>query len=68
MTTGALVKSLGLTSLEMRIAGRNLVTWTKYTGADPETSLSGGDTGVQGVDYFNNPQTRSMLVSVVLNR
>ena len=36
--------SLGLSSVDVRLAGRNLKTWTKYTGYDPETNL-GGATG-----------------------
>ena len=32
---------LGFSSMELRVAGRNLHTWTNYTGVDPETSLLG---------------------------
>ncbi|MEO8635937.1 MAG: SusC/RagA family TonB-linked outer membrane protein [Gemmatimonadales bacterium] len=59
---------LGFSSMEFRVAGRNLHTWTKYTGVDPETSVLGSATPVQGVEYFNNPQTRSFIFSVTLNR
>ena len=31
-------RALGLSSFELRVAGRNLKTWTKYTGLDPETT------------------------------
>lgn len=58
----------GLTSINLRVAGRNLHTWTKYTGIDPETNLAGAETLLHGVDYFNNPQTRSIVLSVGLNR
>jgi TonB-linked SusC/RagA family outer membrane protein len=59
---------LGFTSLDLRVAGRNLVTWTKYTGVDPETSLLGSATPLQGIDYFNDPQTRSFVFSVTMSR
>ena len=59
---------IGLTSIDLRVAGRNLATWTKYKGIDPETNLAGSAFATQGVDYFNNPQTRSIVVSVGLNR
>src|SRR5262249_46297018 len=49
---------LGFSSIDMRLSGRNLVTWSKYTGVDPETSLLGSAPSVRGIDYFNNPQTR----------
>lgn len=60
-------RSLGLGSIDLRVAGRNLVTWTHYSGLDPETQL-GGATLVGGFDWFNNPQTRSLVVTVGLNR
>src|SRR5207253_3026835 len=58
----------GLSSIDLRVAGRNLKTWTKYTGIDPETNLAGAEVGLRGVDYFNNPQTRSFAFTVTLNR
>jgi TonB-linked SusC/RagA family outer membrane protein len=61
-------RTLGFNSIELRVAGRNLHTWTDYTGIDPETSLLGGASPVQGINYFNNPQSRSFVFSVTLNR
>ena len=61
-------RSLGLSSLEVRVAGRNLKTWTKYTGLDPETNLGGSTSRVGGIDYFNLPLTRSFVFTVNLNR
>lgn len=59
---------LGFRSVDVRVAGRNLVTWTNYSGIDPETSLLGAASSVRGIDYFNNPQTRSFILSLTLNR
>jgi len=59
---------IGLTSIDLRVAGRNLHTWTDYSGIDPETNLSGAVGTVQNVDYFNNPQARSFVLTVGLNR
>lgn len=59
---------LGLSSALIRVAGRNLQTWTKYRGLDPETNLGGAEFLTQGFDFFQNPQTRSFVVSVTLNR
>ncbi len=59
--------NLGLSSLQLRVAGRNLYTWTKYTGIDPEFNLEGVAL-VQGVDWFSNPQARSFVMSITLNR
>jgi TonB-linked SusC/RagA family outer membrane protein len=63
-------RSLGFSSIDLRVSGRNLKTWTNYTGYDPETNLGGvisANKGAGGVDYFNNPQTRSFVFSVTLN-
>ncbi|MEP6618355.1 MAG: SusC/RagA family TonB-linked outer membrane protein [bacterium] len=61
-------RALGLTTLDVRIAGRNIYTWTRYTGLDPETSLGGSISRVAGADYFNLPQTRSLVLTISLNR
>jgi TonB-linked SusC/RagA family outer membrane protein len=61
-------RTLGLTSIDVRVSGRNLHTWTKYTGYDPETNLTGSTTDARGADYFNMPQTRSFVFSLTLNR
>ena len=58
----------GFGSADLRIGGRNLYTWTKYKGLDPEANLQGAETLTQGIDFFNNPQTRSLVLSVSLNR
>ena len=61
-------QSLGLSSIDLRVGGRNLVTWTKYTGVDPEVSLGGADSPARGVDWFSSPQARSFVFAVTLNR
>ena len=66
--TGAIVQRAGFSSADLRVAGRNLHTWTKYTGMDPETNLAGASALVQGYDFFNMPQTRSFVFSIALNR
>jgi TonB-linked SusC/RagA family outer membrane protein len=58
----------GFSSADLRVAGRNLHTWTKYTGFDPEANLGGGEFLTQGLDYFINPQVRSFVLSISLNR
>jgi TonB-linked SusC/RagA family outer membrane protein len=56
----------GLSDIDIRVSGRNLVTWTDYTGIDPETNLF-GSLNRQGFDYFNNPQTRSYVLTLRFN-
>lgn len=64
----AIRRYLGLGSIDLRVAGRNLAVWTKYTGVDPETNLGGAAVGASGIDYFNTPLTRSYAFTVSLNR
>jgi hypothetical protein len=61
-------RTLGFSSIELRVAGRNLTSWNDYVGVDPETSLLGSATAVKGIDYFNNPQARSWVFTLTLNR
>jgi len=68
LKTDWLNRGFGFESVDLRLAGRNLHTWTKYDGIDPETNLAGAEVLVRGIDYFNNPQTRSVIFSIGLNR
>jgi TonB-linked SusC/RagA family outer membrane protein len=56
----------GISSVDIRLSARNLHTWTNYKGIDPETNLTGG-TNLRGLDYFNNPQTRNIILSLRFN-
>ncbi len=46
--------------------GRNLALWTKFAGIDPETNLTGVTNG-RGLDYFNNPGTKSFMFNIKFN-
>lgn len=60
-------KMLGkrITNLSISIFANNAKLWTKYTGVDPETSLSGPANG-QGLDYFNSPGSKSYGVRLAV--
>lgn len=62
------VRRAGFSSIDVRLAGRNLAMWTDYRGLDPEANLGGAEFLTQGIDYFSNPFTRSFVVSVNLTR
>ena len=61
-------RSLGMSSVDLRVSGRNLKTWTRYTGLDPETTNGQTFDRVGGADYFNLPLTRSVVFTLTLNR
>lgn len=60
-----LIDGLGLTSLQIGVTGRNLVFWSPFEGADPDTNLTGASRG-RGLHYFTNPGTRSVLFNIKL--
>jgi hypothetical protein len=61
-------RAIGVSSFDLRFAARNLHTWTKYTGLDPETDVAQANARVLGADYFNLPMTRSFVITLTLNR
>lgn len=58
---------LGAESVSLRVAGRNLHTWTDYSGIDPEVNLFGGSTIARGVDFVTTPIPRSLTVGLTVN-
>jgi hypothetical protein len=61
-----LVEDIGLSSIDLSATARNLFVITDYSGIDPETNLTGPSNG-QGLDYFNNPNTRSYQFTIRVN-
>jgi TonB-linked SusC/RagA family outer membrane protein len=57
-----------ISAMDVKLSGRNLKLWTKYSGTDPETNLGGALNANRGIDWYNTPLTRGMVVSVSLHR
>ncbi|MCI5083470.1 MAG: SusC/RagA family TonB-linked outer membrane protein [Saprospiraceae bacterium] len=55
-----LKRNLGITNAQFTLTGRNLVLWTPFEGNDPDTNLQGVSVA-RGIDYFNNPGTKSYI-------
>ncbi|GAB2969051.1 SusC/RagA family TonB-linked outer membrane protein [Hymenobacter coalescens] len=56
--------------VELSVTGRNLLLFTKYSGADPETSSAGAGVrggGSGGFDYGSTPATRGVDMALRLN-
>jgi TonB-linked SusC/RagA family outer membrane protein len=54
----------------VNLTGRNLFTWTNYTGYDPEVGITGGDVGsatISRFDGFNYPQMRTLTLGAELS-
>lgn len=57
------IKNKVIQKAQVYFTGKNLWLSTPYTGIDPETNLQGASNG-QGMDYFNNPGTKSYLLGL----
>ena len=72
LPTGML-QNAGISSARLSISAQNLLTFTNYSGLDPEVSYfgsggesSGDDNVIQGHDYGNYPNLRSITFGVNL--
>lgn len=50
----------------MYLSIQNLLTFTNYTGLDPEVNYRGNDNSVIGTDFFTYPQARTFTLGVNL--
>ncbi|NLG63474.1 MAG: TonB-dependent receptor, partial [Candidatus Cloacimonetes bacterium] len=55
---------LGLSNASVEVGGRNLYTWTDYTGYDPEINMFGTNTVERGVDFAVYPNPRQFTFGV----
>jgi TonB-linked SusC/RagA family outer membrane protein len=53
-----------LNRLTLSVVGRNLLTWTGYTGFDPEAGENGANAAIQRVDSFDYPNYRTFTGSI----
>lgn len=59
----SMLEGIGLSNVSVGITGRNLILWSPFEGADPDTNLTGASRG-RGLNYFNNPGSRSVLFNL----
>lgn len=57
----------GVSKINLYITGQNLLTWTDYTGFDPEVNAFNTTAGVSGVDYGTYPQVRTFIFGLKAN-
>jgi TonB-linked SusC/RagA family outer membrane protein len=60
-------RRLGAGAATLRLASRNLFTWTEYSGLDPEINLFANNTVARGVDFATTPIPRSFVFGIDLN-
>lgn len=59
-----MLKKMGLTRLMPYISLSNLLTFTNYSGRDPEVNQHGDSGAVQGIDWGTYPLNRSFVVGL----
>ncbi|NME70009.1 SusC/RagA family TonB-linked outer membrane protein [Flammeovirga aprica] len=57
-------KKAGMSKLRIYVSGNNLLTFTEYSGMDPEAAHSGDDDAWTGYDNGSYPQARSYLLGL----
>jgi TonB-dependent starch-binding outer membrane protein SusC len=66
-TNAAWLRNVGARGMQIEILGRNLHTWTDYSGYDPEINMFGLSTVERGVDFAVYPNARVYTLGVRLN-
>ncbi len=54
----------GINKASVYITGQNLLTFTNYSGFDPEVNAYGNSAAEMGIDYGTYPQSRSLVVGL----
>lgn len=57
---------IGVENFRIYASAANLLTWTDYSGYDPEGNAYGATTNIVGVDDGNYPQTKTYLLGIKL--
>lgn len=58
------MKTIGISSAEIYCTGKDLLTFTGYSGYNPEVSRNGYSESFRGVDYNSYPSTYSVYMGV----
>lgn len=48
-----------INGLRLYVSGQNLLTFTRYSGLDPEVNYLGNENAIIGTDFFTYPQARA---------
>lgn len=59
-----MLKKLGVTRLQPYFTANNLLTFTKYSGTDPEVNEWGDSGGIQGIDWGTYPFSKTYVFGI----
>ena len=60
----SILAKAGLKSLKVFVTAQNLLTFTGYSGYDPEVNAYGASSVALGVDYGTYPQSKTCVLGV----
>ena len=61
-----IISKLGINRLQPYFTASNLLTWTSYSGMDPEVNQYGNNGALQGIDWGTYPLNRSFVFGLKL--
>ncbi len=59
-----LINKIGLSNLRLYFTGQNLLTFTEYSGFDPEVNVFNTTNTAQGTDFLTYPQSKMFLFGI----
>ena len=59
-----ILDKLHLSNLRIYVSGQNVLTFTKYTGLDPELTGTGTTNLTQGIEFFTMPQPKVYMAGI----
>jgi hypothetical protein len=60
----SLLDRIGFSNLQVYVAGENLMTWTDYSGLDPEVNFDGSSNLTLGTDFLTQGLNRTIKFGV----
>ena len=60
----SLIQRVSLQHASLTLSGQNLITFTNYSGFDPEVNSLGSDNAVLGVDFGSYPNVKTYTLSL----
>ena len=60
----SVLKTARIQAMRLYVSAQNLVTWTSYSGYDPETNAGGQSTGTRGYQFGEVPIPRSFVLRI----
>ncbi len=62
-----LTRKLGMQKFRVYLTGQNVLTFTKYSGLDPELTGTASNTLTQGIEFFTFPNPRILTGGISVN-